>query len=238
MDDNGVVYNVEMQSTNKYNLPKRIRYYQSVLDVHILKLGDDYNKLNKTYVMFICNYDPFEAGQFIYTFENICREFPGLPLKDEAFRVIVNTKGLNGNISDELKEFIFYLDDGRITGAYSKELDDAVRAIKDSEERRLEYMMLCIRDNEMRSEGYSEGYSEGHSEGFSEGHSEGFSEGHSEGHSEGFSEGAITEAIQIYYDEMHLTVEEITKKIMSKFSLDEKTAYDYVVAISEKKTKG
>lgn len=36
---------------------------------------------------------------------------------------------------------------------------------------------------------------------------------YSVGHSEGFSEGAITEAIHIYNDEMHLTPEEITKKI-------------------------
>jgi predicted transposase/invertase (TIGR01784 family) len=186
------------------------------MDVHILKPGDDYRKLNKTYVIFICNYDPFGVGQYVYTFENICREVPGLPLMDEAYKVIVNTKGLYGNISGELKEFISYLDGGRITGAYSRELDNAVRAIKDSEERRLEYMLLWVRDNEMRAEGYSEG--------------------HSEGFSEGFSEGAITDAIQIYNDEMHLTVEEITKKIMSRFGLDEKTALDYIAEISREKT--
>jgi predicted transposase/invertase (TIGR01784 family) len=216
MDENGVVYNIEMQSSNKYNLPKRLRYYQSVMDVHILKPGDDYRKLNKTYVIFICNYDPFGVGQYVYTFENICREVPGLPLMDEAYKVIVNTKGLYGNISGELKEFISYLDGGRITGAYSRELDNAVRAIKDSEERRLEYMLLWVRDNEMRAEGYSEG--------------------HSEGFSDGFSEGAITDAIQIYNDEMHMTVEEITRKIMSRFGLDEKTALDYIAEISREKT--
>jgi hypothetical protein len=83
-----------------------------------------------------------------------------------------------------------------------------VRAIKDSEERRLEYMLLWVRDNEMRAEGYSEG----------------------------FSEGAITDAIQIYNDEMHLTVEEITKKIMSRFGLDEKTALDYIAEVFREKT--
>ncbi len=57
-------------------------------------------------------------------------------------------------------------------------------------------------------------------------------------HSEGFSEGAITEAIHIYNDEMHLTPEEITKKIMSRFSLDEKAASDYVADISRKKNAG
>jgi flagellar biosynthesis/type III secretory pathway protein FliH len=65
---------------------------------------------------------------------------------------------------------------------------------------------------------------------------EGFSEGHSEGFSEGFSEGAITDAIQIYNEEMHLTTEEITKKIMSRYGLDEKTALDYIAEVFREKT--
>lgn len=52
-----------------------------------------------------------------------------------------------------MKEVLKYLDDGSITGTYSQELDDAVKAVKSNEERRLEYMMLVTRDNEMRAEG-------------------------------------------------------------------------------------
>ena len=50
---------------------------------------------------------------------------------------------------------MIYLDENRITGTFSKELDDAVNAVKANEERRLEYMMLWVRDNEMRAEGES-----------------------------------------------------------------------------------
>jgi hypothetical protein len=73
-------------------------------------------------------------------------------------------------------------------------------------------MLLWVRDNEMRAEGYSEGYSVGR------------------------SEGAIPVAIQIYNEEMHLTTEEITKKIMSRFGLDEKTALDYIAEVFREKT--
>jgi predicted transposase/invertase (TIGR01784 family) len=168
VDENGIIYNIEMQTSNKYNLPKRIRYYQSILDVSILKPGENYNKLNKTFVIFICNYDPFNAGQLVYTFETVCKEVPGLRLKDEAYKMILNTKGEHGIISQRLKEFMIYLDENRVTGAFSKELDDAVNAVKANEERRLEYMMLWVRDNEMRAEGREEGRAEGREEGRAE----------------------------------------------------------------------
>ena len=104
-------------------------------------------------------------GRYIYTFENICREEPELTFGDESYKVVVNTKGHKGEIPDELKEALKYLEDGSITGDYSRELDDAVKAVKSNEERRLEYMMLTIRDNEMREEGREEGLAEGREEG-------------------------------------------------------------------------
>ena len=158
--EDGTVYNVEVQTTNKKNLPKRMRYYQSVIDVSILKQGVDYKNLKPSYVIFICNYDEFERGRYIYTFENSCREEPDLGFGDQSYKVVVNTKGRRGEISDELKEAIKYLDDGTVTGAYSKELDDAVKAVKSSEERRVEYMLMWVRDNEKRAEGREEARAE------------------------------------------------------------------------------
>ena len=141
-----------------------MRYYQSVIDVSILKQGVDYKNLKPSYVIFICNYDEFERGRYIYTFENSCREEPDLGFGDQSYKVVVNTKGRRGEISDELKEAIKYLDDGTVTGAYSKELDDAVKAVKSSEERRVEYMLMWVRDNEKRAEGREEGLAEGREE--------------------------------------------------------------------------
>ena len=206
VDENGIIYNVEMQASNKYNLPKRIRYYQSILDVSILKPSEDYKKLNKAFVIFICNYDPFREDQLIYTFENVCKEVPGLRLKDEAYKMILNTKGKHGFISERLKEFMIYLDENRVTGAFSKELDDAVNAVKANEERRLEYMMLWVRDNEMRAEGRAEG--------------------------------AISEAILIYHDEMNLSSDAIVQKIMSRFSLGEEAAREYVASTLNPQAEG
>ena len=56
-----------------------------------------------------------------------------------------------------IDELIAYLDHGAVTGEYSREIDNAVKAVKASEERRMEYMMQFVRDNEMRAEGRAEG---------------------------------------------------------------------------------
>ena len=163
-DEQGVVYNVEVQTTSKKHLPKRMRYYQSTIDISILRPGVDYKELRKTFVIFICNYDPFGRNRYVYTFENICREEPDLLFGDETVKVIVNTLGEIGEISEELKEVIRYLNDGTVSGQYSQELDTAVTAVKSNEERRLEYMTLAMHDMEIREEAREEGREEGKDE--------------------------------------------------------------------------
>ena len=152
-DDQGRIFNVEVQTSSKKNLPKRMRYYQSVIDVNILAPGVDYSRLRQSFVIFICNYDPFGKGRYIYTFENRCIEDADLVFGDDALKVVVNTKGSVGAISNELKEVLVYLDEGKATGEYTRKLDDAVRLVKSSEERRHEYMVMMIREMEVREEG-------------------------------------------------------------------------------------
>ena len=156
-DDKGRIFNVEVQTSSRRHLPKRMRYYQSVIDINILAPGVDYSSLRISFVIFICNYDPFGTGRYIYTFENRCIEDTDLVLGDETRKVIVNTKGTVGEISDELRELIAYLDDGKATGTYTRQLEDAVEVIKSSEERRHEYMIMMVHDMEVREEGRAEG---------------------------------------------------------------------------------
>ena len=181
VDENGVIYNVEVQTSKQKYLPKRMRYYHSAMDISILNPGDLYNELRKSFVIFICNYDPFERDRYIYTFENICREEPDLSFGDETTKVVVNTQGNRGDISEEMLEVINYLKDERITGEFSQALNDAVNAVKASEERRREYMIFNMHDNEVRAEGRAEGRVEGRAEGRVEGRAEGRMEGLEEG---------------------------------------------------------
>lgn len=45
-DDAGTCYSVEMQTRNRYNLPKRSRHYQGMMDAQMLPAGEiDYGKM-------------------------------------------------------------------------------------------------------------------------------------------------------------------------------------------------
>lgn len=132
-DEKGIVYDCEVQIADQKNLPRRMRHYQAMIDLTFFPTGADYSKMRKSYVIFIANFDPFGKKRYIYTFQNRCDEDHDLLMGDDAVKVVVNTKGTIGDIGDELKEIIRYLDDEEVTGEYSKELDDAVRALKNNE---------------------------------------------------------------------------------------------------------
>ena len=67
-DENSVVYDIEMQTTAALNLPKRIRYYQGMIDLNILSRGADYKSLKESYIIYICTFDAFQKGRQRYDF--------------------------------------------------------------------------------------------------------------------------------------------------------------------------
>ena len=58
-DDNRII-DVELQTYKQDAIGKRTRYYQSMIDIDSLMKGQDYSELLDSYVLFICNYDPFQ----------------------------------------------------------------------------------------------------------------------------------------------------------------------------------
>ena len=148
-DDEGTVYDVEIQTTSKKNLPKRTRYYQGIIDINILEKGEDYRALKRSFVIFICTYDPFGKGRYVYTFENRCKEDLSISLGDEATKIILNTKGSVGEISDELKDLLHFMDGMEPGSEYTKDLEKAVDEVKADERWRREYMVMneLIREN-------------------------------------------------------------------------------------------
>ena len=147
-DDENTVYNIEIQTTSNKNLPKRMRYYQGIIDMHTISKGSKYKELKKSFVIFICTFDPFGENRYIYTFENTCRENKNLTLNDETLKVIVNVYGTVGNISSELKAVLDYIAKGIANTDYTKNLDNAVEKVRNDEEWRAEYMTLYMRDVE------------------------------------------------------------------------------------------
>ena len=147
-DDRNTVYDVEIQTSRFQNLPKRMRYYQSMLDIHSLNSGENYQRLKKSYIIFICTFDPFYAGRYLYTFENRCLEDSNLALGDETAKLVLNTKGQLGEISEELKQFLRYMDGQSPESKYAKELETAVTEIRTDEKWRRDFMLRFVRDRE------------------------------------------------------------------------------------------
>jgi len=70
-DDSNTHYNVEMQAVAQTALRKRARYYHSQIDMDMLATGKEYSELPDTYVIFVCDFDPFGQRKYRYTLE-IC----------------------------------------------------------------------------------------------------------------------------------------------------------------------
>lgn len=158
-DENNSVYNVEMQRGEHKNIPKRIRYYQGNIDLDLIKKGEDYNKLSKSYIIFICTFDLFKAGRHKYTFETVCKEDENIKYIDDTHKIILNTKGIMKDLSDELIEFLKYVehsDDETAEGSVGtlvKNVHDKVKKVKNDVNVEVEFMTLLERDREKIEEG-------------------------------------------------------------------------------------
>ena len=166
-DDKGTVYNVEMQQGKNTNLAKRSRYYQGNIDLDKISKGDNYLTLNKSYVIFICTFDPFGKGRHKYTFRNLCIEDSSIELKDETDKVFLNASGTLNDVDDEMLEFLSYVvksTDEVADNAKSdlvKTINQKVNNVKHDKTMEVEYMTLLERDRINFEEGKEEGVAEG-----------------------------------------------------------------------------
>ena len=176
-DGKNTVYDIEIQKVNTRELPKRSRYYQGMMDLQLIDSGQPYKKLNQSYVIFICLEDVFGKNRHIYTFENICREDPGIKLRDGAIKIFLNAKGNLNDVSSELRAFLDYLGGKKSEDEYVQKLERAVKEAKRNRKWRHEYMTLLMRDQENQEIGEERGRREGRLEGMREGRLEGQLEG-------------------------------------------------------------
>ena len=158
--DGGTLLDIEMQTTDGAAswLPKRTRYYQALIDVNVLKKGEDYIKLKRSYIIFICTFDPFpENNRKVYTFTNRCHEKEGVELGDETMRIFLNTKGTVGEVDPDIDKFLAYVEGSKPKGKFTKDIAAEVEKVKAHEEMKVEYMTYMAQLQDERREGYSDG---------------------------------------------------------------------------------
>jgi len=69
-DDENKKYDFEMQTGRFKDLPKRSRYYQSMIDSDSLNKNASYKMLPDSLICFICTKDPFKHGRMVCTIQN------------------------------------------------------------------------------------------------------------------------------------------------------------------------
>lgn len=160
-DKTGTSYDIGMQVSNEYNLPKRMRYYQAALDVSFLDQGYSYKALNDSYILFICLFDPIGSNQAVYTFENICVENKELHLQDGTKKIILNANAFKRTDNRALQGFLQYVKTGEVTTAYTRRIEQVIQTVKQNELARNEYQILPAAIMDAFDEGKSLGLVEG-----------------------------------------------------------------------------
>ena len=115
LKDSDKVIDIELQSYPMEALGKRIRYYESMLNMDALMKGQDYTLLKDCYIVFICTQDPFKNDKDIYyelpcyTFRNICEENNTVNLNDKSLKVIYNASAYREEKNPKIRDFLHFI---------------------------------------------------------------------------------------------------------------------------------
>ncbi len=170
-DEKNTHYNVEMQAVKKDALFRRARYYHSQIDMELLLSGAIYSELPNSYVIFICDFDPFDGEKYRYTLHNRCMELNNQRIDDGNTTIFLSTRGTNKE--DVPKELVKFLDFVRadlkestedFDDDFVKSLQNSVASVKKSREMEERFMLLELMLQDERREGREEGRLEGKAE--------------------------------------------------------------------------
>ena len=188
------VFDIEIQTSVPPDLPKRTRYYQSLMDVDCLLRGQSYAELKDSYVLFICTQDPFNKGLPVYTFENTCREESGLFLADKSYKVFYNASAYGKEKDNKLHALLRYLCEKQATSHFTQTIDGLVESTKNNEKFRSVYMSLNIHRDDLLMAGEKIGFERGVVAGMSKGRRQGIAQGIKQGFSDGSHRKALEDA--------------------------------------------
>ena len=145
MDENGTVLDIEMQTTGPNStiyrdtdeetvvreLPLRTRYYQSIAGMDMLRRGMHYNELRRSYVIFICTFDPFKEGLPVYHFTYRCGEKNSLEMGDLTENIFLNARAADKAEDKELAAFLSYVNGKAPESEFTQTVEKETARVKD-----------------------------------------------------------------------------------------------------------
>lgn len=134
-EDGNNWYDIELQVALENELPKRSRYYASVGDVKMLQKGQEYRDLKPSFVIFICCFDFFGMDKPVYEFQRYDPKL-NLPLGDESFIIILNSKCSKEKVPENLRSLFRYINESEVTPGdrFVETVHERVEALQESEE--------------------------------------------------------------------------------------------------------
>ena len=161
------IYDLEMQTRHFDELPKRARYYQSLVDLDTLDRNQDYRQLKESFIIFICTADPFGFSLPCYTVEQVCKEEPKASEKinDKTHKIYYNATSWQKSENAEIRGFLKYLTTQSADTDFTKALQSAVRKSRKNELWRKQFMTLQEMLNDVKAYGREEGIAIGEERG-------------------------------------------------------------------------
>ena len=163
-DQNNKRYNVEMQVKRDVALVKRSRYYHSQMDMELLAAGTGYEELPDTFVIFLCDYDPFGRGLYCYTCGTKCKEDASVECDDGCQTIYLSTKGKNAEkLPESLVRFLKFVaadieqSESDFEDEFVGQLQKSIHNVKESREMGERYMIFEEMMRDERKAGREEG---------------------------------------------------------------------------------
>ena len=149
-------FEMEDREADRNDIPKRFRYYSSIVDCRVLNEGETYDKLPNFISITVLSYDPFLAGDMYYETRTIITSHPEILYDDGRLGIFLYAGGnynipgeeAHGKIVEELVKFIVTGEITETPESYISELKSIVDSVKKDAEVTKTFMQRW--DREMR----------------------------------------------------------------------------------------
>ena len=214
------LFDIEPNNYYEPDLPRRSRFYQSLIDSQLLPTDTPFRKLPDIFMIWILPYDPFGDDRMIYTVKNMVVENNQIVYNDGSTKIFLYTKGTKGG-SKELKDLLTYMEHTTFANAVDsdlKEIQEIVDNVKADSRERERFMtlqeMIYYEKRDSREAGYQDGQEVGYQAGQKAGIQIGLIEG---------IKGVITA-----YKSLNATYDQAKEAIIKQFDLTEEKADEYI----------
>ena len=170
-DANNTHYDIEMQNSVEA-LERRCRYYQAGINRRTLEKNAKYRDLPESYIIFVCNYDPYKLGYARYDRVTYIKD-TDLVYDDGSHVIFLNTHYTEaGDTPKAITEYLDYARDNDDHAPFTTELArEAVartQQIRRNTEKEDSFMTFTQLLQETKDEAIEEGVKKGRQENLTE----------------------------------------------------------------------